>query len=813
MEIGTVVAIDIEEEMKGAYLDYAMSVIVSRALPDVRDGLKPVQRRILYAMYDMGLAPDKPYRKSARIVGEVLGKYHPHGDAAVYDAMARMAQDFSLRYPLVDGQGNFGSVDGDNPAAMRYTEARLAPIAMEMLADIDKNTVDFVDNFDGSLKEPSVLPARLPNLLVNGASGIAVGMATNIPPHNLGEVCDALVYLIDHYKKLDHISVEDIMRFIKGPDFPTGGLILGYEGLKTAYATGKGRIIVRSLTRIEEGRGGRYSIVVTQIPYQVNKAALIERIAELVRSGRIDEISDLRDESDREGLSIVIELKRGADPRTALNKLFKYTPLQVTFGINMLALVDGEPRLLSLKRLLWLYVEHRREVLTRRTRYELEKARHRAHIVEGLLIALANLDEVIETIKRSRTADTAMRNLMKRFKLTQVQAQAILDMPLRRLAALERKKLENEFKELKSAIKRLETLLRYPKKILGLVKEEILQLKAKYSDARRTQVLSQEAEVLTEEDLVTQEPFIITITRGGLLFKQAPRLYRSGSPGQKGTRNVKVPKGDELCLGIMAQSLDSVFLFSDRGKAFVVRPYQIEDTGRSGTPLKGIISLNGDERITAAVTVPREVIETSQEEYSLMLFTRRGRVKRVKLSDITSGRSSGITAIRLEKGDEICSVKLVRDRDEVILVTAQAQALRFPVEEVRPMGREAAGVWAIKLARGDEVVAADVVKPDASLIVASEKGCAKRTALSLFPLQHRYGQGVIAAAKKFEKTGKLVAALVAGQKDELLFLSRKGMALRLKAENIPQKSRNTIVEKIMELEKDDRVVGAARLGF
>jgi len=460
VEIGTVIQVDIEEEMKGAYLDYAMSVIVARALPDVRDGLKPVQRRILYTMHEMGLSPDKPYRKSARIVGEVLGKFHPHGDAAVYDAMARMAQDFTLRYPLIDGQGNFGSIDGDPPAAMRYTEARLAPIATELLADIEKETVNFTDNFDGSLKEPQVLPARLPNLLVNGSSGIAVGMATSIPPHNLREVAQAIAFAVDNYQKFDEIPLEEFMQYIKGPDFPTGGIVLGYEGLKTAYATGKGIITVRALTRLEEIKGGRYAIIVTQIPYQVNKAALLERIAELVRSGRLEEIADLRDESDREGMSIVIELKRGADPKTALLKLFKYTPLQVTMGINMLALVNGEPVLLSLKELIRQYIEHRKEVITRRTRYDLEKARHRVHILEGLLIALANLDEVVQIIRSSRTPETALKKLMERFKLTQIQAQAILDMPLRRLVALERHKLQEEHKELSKTIKALEQLLK-----------------------------------------------------------------------------------------------------------------------------------------------------------------------------------------------------------------------------------------------------------------------------------------------------------------------------------------------------------------
>jgi DNA gyrase subunit A len=566
VEIGTIIPVDIEEEMKGAYLDYAMSVIVARALPDVRDGLKPVQRRILYTMHEMGLSPDKPYRKSARIVGEVLGKFHPHGDAAVYDAMARMAQDFTLRYPLIDGQGNFGSIDGDPPAAMRYTEARLAPIAMELLADIEKETVNFTDNFDGSLKEPQVLPARLPNLLVNGSSGIAVGMATSIPPHNLREVAQAIAFAVDNYQKFDEIPLEELMQYIKGPDFPTGGIVLGYEGLKTAYATGKGIITVRALTRLEEVKAGRYAIIVTQIPYQVNKAALLERIAELVRSGRLEEIADLRDESDREGMSIVIELKRGVDPKTALLKLFKYTPLQVTMGINMLALVNGEPVLLSLKELLRHYIEHRREVITRRTRYDLEKARHRVHILEGLLIALANLDEVVQIIRGSRTPETALKKLMERFKLTQIQAQAILDMPLRRLVALERQKLQEEHKELSKTIKTLEQLLKYPRKILELIKQEVLELAQKYGDTRRTQILPQEAEVLSEEDLVAREELLIAITGQGLVQKLP---FRSCKASKAGRESLALElEEDTLALSFKAESIDQVLMISDKGQAF-----------------------------------------------------------------------------------------------------------------------------------------------------------------------------------------------------------------------------------------------------
>jgi len=569
MDVGTIKLIDIEREMRSSYLDYAMSVIVSRALPDVRDGLKPVHRRILYAMHDMGLRPGTSYRKSARIVGEVLGKYHPHGDAAVYDAMARMAQDFSMRYLLVDGQGNFGSVDGDAPAAMRYTEARLSAIAEEMLLDIDKDTVEFVDNFDGTLKEPEVLPARLPNLLLNGSSGIAVGMATNIPPHNLNELCDTLIYLIDHYDEVDEITVDDLMEYLPGPDFPTGGIILGQEGIRAAYATGKGRVVVRAVTHIEEMRGNRHRIVVTQLPYQVNKSALIERIAGMVRSGRLDAIADLRDESDRRGMSIIIELKRGSQPRKVLNQLLKYTPLQTTFGVNLLALVDGAPRVLSLKRALQLYVRHRQEVITRRSRYELERARHRAHILEGLRIALDNLDAVIETIRRSPDAETAHTRLRKRFKLSDLQAQAILDMQLRRLAALERKKIEDEYAGVIKTIAYLEDLLAHPRKILALIKNDLLDLKKRFGDPRRTHIAVEAEEELEEEDLIPEEQVLISITQRGYIKRTPVRAYRAG----RGVTGMTTREEDAVLYLFTAGTLDSVLFFTNAGKVYQEKVY------------------------------------------------------------------------------------------------------------------------------------------------------------------------------------------------------------------------------------------------
>ncbi len=794
MEVGTIIPVDIEEEMKGAYLDYAMSVIVSRALPDVRDGLKPVQRRILYTMHDMGLSPDKPYRKSARIVGEVLGKFHPHGDAAVYEALARMAQDFTLRYPLIDGQGNFGSIDGDPPAAMRYTEARLSPIATEMLADIEKETVDWTDNFDGSLKEPTVLPAKLPNLLINGSSGIAVGMATSIPPHNLKEVAQAIAFVVDNYAKLEEISLEDLMRFVKGPDFPTGGIVLGYEGLKAAYATGKGIITIRALTRIEEIKGGRYAIIVTQIPYQINKSSLLERIAELVRAGRLDEIADLRDESDREGMSIVIELKRGADPKTALLKLFKYTPLQVTFGINMLALVNGEPVLLSLKELIRHYIEHRRDVITRRTRYELERARHRVHILEGLLVALANLDEVVSIIRSSRTSETALKKLMERFKLTQVQAQAILDMPLRRLVALERQKLQEEHKELSKAIKALEQLLKYPRKILELIKQEVLELAQKYGDARRTQVLHREVEILTEEDLVAREEVLISITGRGFVQKTPFRSCRASKAGKE-SLTLDVADGDYLALTLKAESIDQVLVLTDRGRLYSFKPYQVE--GRFSLPL------NGEERPVAALITPPNITGSS-----LVLFTEQGKVKRLDFNDIMPVRSTGLAIIKLGEDDKPVAMSLATDKDELFMVTAGGLALRFPASEVRPMGRDAAGVLGIKLREGDKVVGAGTVHPDGFLLLLTDNGYVKRMAFNLFPSQHRYGQGVVASGGKPEKVGLVVAALALCSDDEFLAFSDKGKVWRIKAEEVPSKSRPAVPEAMIALGKGEKVKGA-----
>jgi len=808
LEIGTVQTVDIEREMRSAYLDYAMSVIVARALPDARDGLKPVHRRILYAMYDLGLRPGTPYKKSARIVGEVLGKYHPHGDAAVYDAMARMAQDFSLRYPLVDGQGNFGSVDGDSPAAMRYTEARLSRIAIELLLDIEKDTVDWVDNFDGTLQEPAVLPARLPNLLVNGSSGIAVGMATNIPPHNLDEICDALGYLIDRWDELDEVTVEDLMQYVEGPDFPTGGTIVGREGIVQAYATGHGRLVVRAVAHIEEMPGNRHRIVITELPYQTNKSSLLERIAALVRSGRLDTISDLRDESDRRGMSIIIELKRGAQPRKTLNQLFKYTPLQSTFGVQMLALVDGEPRLLSLKRALQLYIEHRREVLTRRTRYELEKARHRAHVLEGLKIALDHLDAVIQTIRQSPDADTARERLMTRFELTEIQAQAILDMQLRRLAALERQKIEDEYLELIQRIAYLEDLLASPRKILYLIKEELADLKRTYGDGRRTRIVKEEAE-FEEEDLIAEENVLISITQRGYIKRVPVEAYRAQGRGGRGVLGMTTRDEDAILYLFSARTFDSILFFSNRGKVYQERVYQIPDAGRTakGVLLAGILPLDADERITAALAVP-----SFERAGYLTMFTRLGRVKRTLLSEFNSVRPSGLIAIRLEEGDELGWVSLTRGDQDVIIVTEQGQALRFREDTVRPMGRAAAGVNGIKLAPGDYVASACVVESETDLLIVTTKGYGKRTPLSEFPVKGRYGKGVRCLGGKRERTGVIAAARVVHPGDEVTLISAGGMVLRASAADIPQTGRATRGAKVMDLKRGDEVASVAVVG-
>jgi len=809
MDIGTIQQVDIDEQMRAAYLDYAMSVIVARALPDARDGLKPVHRRILYAMHDMGLRPTTPYKKSARIVGEVLGKYHPHGDAAVYDTMARLAQEFSMRYPLVDGQGNFGSVDGDAPAAMRYTEARLAALAEDMLADIDKDTVDFVDNFDGTLQEPAVLPARLPNLLLNGTSGIAVGMATNIPPHNLGELVFALVHLIEHYDRIEEVTVEDLLRFVPGPDFPTGGVIVGSEGIRHAYSTGRGRVVLRGQAHVEEMGPGRHRIVITEIPYQLNKSSLIERIAELARGGRLDEISDLRDESDRRGMSIIIELKRGAQPRKILNQLYKYTPLQSTFGVQLLALVDGEPRLLSLKRALQVFIEHRLEVITRRSRFELEKARQRSHILEGLLVALANLDEVISTIRQSEDADVARQRLMARFNLSEPQAQAILDMQLRRLAALERQKIEDEQRQLLERIAFLVELLASPAKILKVIKDDLLEVADKYGDRRRTHIAHDVSEDFAEEDLVPDEAILISITQRGYIKRVAAKAYRPQGRGGRGVTGHTTREEDEVLMLLPARTLDTILFFSDRGKVYSEKAYQIPDADRAGRgiPVVNVLSLEAGETITAAMPVPD--FEAAQ---FCTMATRKGRVKRVSLAEFASVRPSGLIAINLEAGDELGWVRLTRGNDDIVLITEQGQALRYSEGEVRSMGRAAAGVTGIRLGQGDFVTSMEVVEPGSDLLLVTTRGYGKRTPLGEYPVKGRATGGVQTIDKNaLPRVGSVAAGRVVQEADDLTIISAAGVVLRTNVRDVPRSGRTARGALVMSLQEGDSVASLARI--
>ncbi len=809
MDIGSVDQVDIDQQMRTAYLDYAMSVIVSRALPDARDGLKPVHRRILYAMFDMGMRSNAAYKKSARIVGEVLGKYHPHGDAAVYDAMARLAQEFSMRYLLVDGQGNFGSIDGDAPAAMRYTEARLSSMAEEMLADIERDTVDFGDNFDGSLKEPLVLPSRLPNLLLNGSSGIAVGMATNIPPHNLKELAAAITYLIDQYEAIDDIPVEELLKRLPGPDFPTGGIIVGGEGILQAYSTGRGRVVLRGQAHIEEMNGSRHRIVITEIPYQLNKSSLLERIADLARSEKIDGISDLRDESDRRGMSIIIELKRGAQPKKILNQLYKFTPLQSTFGVQLLALVDGVPRLLSLKRALQIFIEHRKEVIRRRSEFDLAKARERAHILAGLLIALQNLDEVISTIRNSPDVDTAKERLMSRFSLSERQAQAILDMQLRRLAALERKKIEDEQQQTLERIAFLEDLLASPKKILQVIQEDVQAMAEKYGDPRRTHIAREAKEDFHEEDLVHDEAALISITLRGYVKRVAATAFRAQTRGGRGVTGHTTKEEDEVVMVIPARTLQAVLFFSDRGKVYSEKAYQIPDADRTarGIPMVNVLSLDAGETITAAVAVP-----AFDDEHYCIMATRLGRIKRIALSDFASVRPSGLIAIKLDEGDELDWARLTDGSNDLILVTEQGQALRFSERQLRRMGRNAAGVTAIKLSKGDHVTSMEVVEPGGDLMVISSCGYGKRTPLTEYPVRGRATGGVKTINQSaLSKIGLLTAARVVQETDDLTIISANGVVLRTKVKDISQSGRATRGVHLMEIQAGDTVASMARV--
>lgn len=808
-DMGIVQQVDIDNEMREAYLDYAMSVIVARALPDARDGLKPVHRRILYAMRDMGIRANTPHKKSARIVGEVLGKYHPHGDMAVYDAMARMAQDFSLRYLMVDGQGNFGSIDGDSPAAMRYTEARLSKIAEEMLVDLEKDTVDFIDNFDGSLQEPAVLPSRLPNLLLNGSSGIAVGMATNVPPHNLRELGAALNYLIDRYDEMDDVSVEDLMNFLPGPDFPTGGMIVGGEGIRQAYSTGRGRIIMRGTALIEERANGRYFITITEIPYQLNKTTLIERIAELARAGRLDSISDLRDESDRNGMRIVIELKRGSQPKRVLNQLYKYTPFQMTFGAQILALVNDEPRLLTLKRALQYFLDHRQNVITRRSEYELKKAKDRAHILEGLLIALNSLDDVIQTIRESPDADVAKERLISRFNLSEIQAQAILDMQLRRLAALERQKIIDEHQELMAHIAYLEDLLAHPKKILEIIRTDLNEIVDKYGDERRTVIAPDADNDLSEESLVKKEEVFVSLTQKGYVKRVAESIYRSQGRGGRGVIGQSMRDEDEVRFFLRCHTLSVLLFFTDKGKVYSEKVWQLPDEGRTGRgiPLVNIINIDPDEKVTAIVPVA----DFSDANYCTMA-TVKGRVKRVALNEFAAVRPSGLIAISLEEQDQLGWVCLTSGENDVMLVTTHGQALRFSETEIRPMGRQARGVIGIRMRKDDQVAAMEVVEPGGDLLVITEKGFGKRTPLTEYTRKGRGTMGIATIDKRaLPSIGMITEARVVQVTDDVSLISAGGIVIRIAAEKISVQGRSTRGVTIMQLEEGDSVAAMARI--
>jgi DNA gyrase subunit A len=809
MVLGTTRPVNIEDEVRSSYLDYAMSVIISRALPDVRDGLKPVHRRILYAMDGLGLNHASPYKKSARIVGEVLGKYHPHGDTSVYDAMVRMAQDFSMRYPLVDGQGNFGSVDDDPPAAMRYTEARLALIAEQMLVDIDKDTVNFVPNFDDTLKEPSVLPTRLPNLLVNGSSGIAVGMATSIPPHNLGEVCDAISRLIDN----SEATVDELIQFVKGPDFPTAGVILGQEGIRNAYATGHGRVVVRARAYVGDGTdAGRRQIVVTELPYQTNKAALVERIAELVKEKKIEGVSELRDESDRQGMRIVIELKREAHPQQVLNNLYKYTSMQSSFFINMLALVDGQPRLISLKEVLQYYIDFRQEVITRRSKFELKAAKARAHILEGLKIALDQIDKVIATIKKSETAEVARRSLMSGFGLSQEQAQAILDMQLRRLASLERRKILDEYAEVVKNIAYLEELLANPRRILLLIKEEVGELQSKYSDPRRTEISEQAGMEFGEEDLIPHQEVVVTLSERGFIKRVLSRTYKPQHRGGKGIIGVVTREADAVRLLAVADTHDNLLFFTNLGKVFSLKCHEIpSDSSRTakGIAVVNLFPIADGERVTALVAVT----DFKPDTYMLMA-TCRGEIKKTALDNFASVRSNGLIAMDLEEGDELVAACLATDQDDVIVVTQRGQSIRFVVSSLRASSRTSGGVCGIRLASDDQVVGMGIAYPEAFLLVVTIEGFGKLTPVGQYPRQHRAGSGV-RTFKCIEKTGKVAAAKVVSQSQQLMIISAHGIVTRTPVkekdprQGISVQGRSAQGVRLMRLGSGDKVVAIA----
>lgn len=788
--------------MQKAYIDYAMSVIVGRALPDVRDGLKPVHRRILYSMYKTGMTPDKPHKKSAHIVGDVLAKYHPHGDTAVYDAMVRMAQPFLTRYLLVDGHGNFGSVDGDSAAAMRYTEARMAKITQELLADIEKDTIDFIPNYDESLQEPSVLPARFPNLLVNGSAGIAVGMATNIPPHNLAETINGVIALIDN----PDIDNKGLMKYIKGPDFPTGGIIMGKKGIREAYETGRGVIKVRAKTQIEKMNNGKTRIVVTEIPYQVNKAKLIEKIADLVKDKKVDGITDLRDESDRSGMRIVIELRRDVNPQIVLNQLYKYTQLQDSFGIIMLAIVDGAPKILSLKEVLYYYLEHQKDVVVRRTKYELAKAEDRAHIVEGLKIALDNIDEIIKIIKSSRTTEDARNGLMSGFKLSEKQAQAILDMRLQRLTGLEREKLDEEYKILMEKIEYYRSVLADETMVYDIIKEEINIIKDKYADERRTEINISD-DKLEIEDLIADEDVVITISHNGYIKRMPADTYKSQRRGGKGI-TAMTTKGEDFVEHLFITSTHNYLLFfTNKGKVYRLKVYEIPESGRQskGTAIINLLFITGDEQITTVIPVK----EFTTGSY-LLAATKLGVVKKTELVQYDTQRKDGIIAITLAENDELIGVQQTDGNQEIILVTREGMAIRFNEQDVRPMGRTAQGVRGIDLKGDDVVVGMDIVREGSQLLVVTDMGHGKRTPIEDYKTQFRGGKGVI-TLRTTPKNGKLVGTKIVKEGEEIMIISKEGIIIRLKVDDISVMGRTTQGVLVMRVDDEDEVVALARV--
>jgi len=793
--------VNIEEQMKVSYLDYAMSVIIGRALPEVRDGLKPVQRRILYAMFREGLLPGKKYSKSAGVVGEVLKKYHPHGDSAVYDAMVRLAQDFNMRYPLVDGQGNYGSIDGDPAAAYRYTEARLAKIAEELLADIDKETVDFTPNFDETTEEPVVLPSRIPNLIINGSSGIAVGMATNIPPHNLGEIVDGLVMLL----KDPNVSVDDLATVIKGPDFPTGGIIHGTAGIRDAYERGRGIIKVRARARIEREHRGGENIIITELPYQVNKARLIEKMAELVREKKIEGISDIRDESDRDGIRVVLELKRGEMAEVVLNNLYKHTQMETTFGIIMLAIVGGKPEVLNLQAVLKHFLRHRKDVVLQRTRYELRKAEGRAHILEGLKIALDHLDEIIALIRASKSPEEARQGLMSNYPLSEIQAQAILDMKLQRLTGLEREKIIAEYKDTLKEIERLKAILGSEALVSKIIRDELLEIREKYADERRTEI-SEEMKEITIEDLITEEEMVITFSHQGYIKRNPLSAYRSQRRGGKGLMGMETKEEDFVEQLFIGSTHDYMLFFSNLGRLYWLKIYQIPEAGRAakGKALINLLSLSEGERITTALPV-----RDFKEGY-LVVFTKNGVVKKTLLEEYSNPRGKGIIAVTLEEGDELITVSKTDGKSDFIIGTKEGLSIRFNEEDVRPMGRTAKGVIGIRLLKGDEVVSAEVVETNTALLTVTEKGIGKRTKLEEYPVQGRGGKGVI-SIKLTDKGGKAVGLMQVRDEDEVVMIANTGKLIRTIAGNISIHGRNTQGVKLMDLEAEDRIVSMGRV--